>query len=575
MSKARTLANLISDNAELADGQISVAEVVGAAPTASPTFTGTVNADAITMSGFLTVNGGADFNTVLYPDGISMADSRTISFGTSANFELNGGSTFLDFNLKDNARHLRIKNGLVEHHRFSGNGSVVFNDSGADADFRVESDNNPNMLFVNGGQNNVGIGKAPGSGQGALQIAPQVAATNYYRPAGNYAIFGDSGGNGEHDWVYLSGSYTDTDKSVGFAMQDYNGNFGNYVGSYIRSNQAKVRIGHFVGGANSGTAPSLADNFIFDTAGGAVFNERGANGDFRVESDARDHAFFLEGSSSKIGINQSNPAAMLDIVTVSTAGADAIRLKQPSSSETYQLQLGISGATNEGLVLRNTASTGMLQQWRANEVVINDDGVDRDFRVESDAATHAIFVEANSSYVKMGKSSDSNGEKNLGVMIGCEGASSNGRIGSTSNSNSWFSKYGSDGEVIKFHKTDGTNVYNVGSISVTSSGTTYNTTSDRRLKDNIEPIADATDKLMSMKPVTHTWIANPEAPSVHGFIAQEMQEVVPEAVSGEDGGEEMMSMDYGRITPVLVAALQEAINEIKALEERLTKMEVN
>ena len=42
MSKARTLANLISDNAELADGQISVAEVVGAAPLASPTFTGTV-----------------------------------------------------------------------------------------------------------------------------------------------------------------------------------------------------------------------------------------------------------------------------------------------------------------------------------------------------------------------------------------------------------------------------------------------------------------------------------------------------------------------------------------------------
>ena len=44
MSKARTLANLISDNAELADGQISVAEVVGAAPTANPTFTGNIDA---------------------------------------------------------------------------------------------------------------------------------------------------------------------------------------------------------------------------------------------------------------------------------------------------------------------------------------------------------------------------------------------------------------------------------------------------------------------------------------------------------------------------------------------------
>jgi hypothetical protein len=52
-----------------------------------------------------------------------------------------------------------------------------------------------------------------------------------------------------------------------------------------------------------------------------------------------------------------------------------------------------------------------------------------------------------------------------------------------------------------------------------------------------------------------------------------MQEIVPEAVSGEDGGEEMMSMDYGRITPVLVAALQDAHKKIEALEERLAELE--
>ena len=113
---------------------------------------------------------------------------------------------------------------------------------------------------------------------------------------------------------------------------------------------------------------------------------------------------------------------------------------------------------------------------------------------------------------------------------------------------------GSDGECIRLQR-DNTDV---GSIDVTTSGTTYNTTSDRRLKDNIEPIADGTEKLMAMKPVTHTWKADPEADAVHGFIAQEMQEIVPEAVSGDPDGEEMMSMDYGRITPVLVAALQEA-----------------
>ena len=115
----------------------------------------------------------------------------------------------------------------------------------------------------------------------------------------------------------------------------------------------------------------------------------------------------------------------------------------------------------------------------------------------------------------------------------------------------------------------------IGGVAVNSSGTTYNTTSDRRLKDNIQPIADATDKLMDMKPVTHTWIDNPDESQVHGFIAQEMQEVIPEAITGDAESDDMMSMDYGRITPVIVAALQDALNEIKELKTRIDELENN
>jgi hypothetical protein len=116
---------------------------------------------------------------------------------------------------------------------------------------------------------------------------------------------------------------------------------------------------------------------------------------------------------------------------------------------------------------------------------------------------------------------------------------------------------------------DGSSTSRKGAIETNGTSTTYSTTSDRRLKDNIQPITDATKKLMTMNPVTHTWISNPDEPKVHGFIAQEMQEVVPEAVSGDAESDEMMSMDYGRITPVLVAALQEANKKISELEARL------
>jgi hypothetical protein len=132
-----------------------------------------------------------------------------------------------------------------------------------------------------------------------------------------------------------------------------------------------------------------------------------------------------------------------------------------------------------------------------------------------------------------------------------------------------LNRQSSTGSICDFRQASTT----VGTVSVTGSGTTYNTTSDIRLKTDIEPIDHATDMLMAMNPVSHRWKADPDADAVVGFIAQEMQEIVPEAVNGDADSDEMMSMDYGRITPVLVAALQDAHNKIEQLEQRLADME--
>ncbi|MEK9575972.1 MAG: tail fiber domain-containing protein [Halieaceae bacterium] len=113
-----------------------------------------------------------------------------------------------------------------------------------------------------------------------------------------------------------------------------------------------------------------------------------------------------------------------------------------------------------------------------------------------------------------------------------------------------------------------------GTIAVSSSGTTYNTTSDIRLKQDIEPL-EATNKLMAMNPVSYSWKADPDGPRSMGFIAQEMEEVMPEAVSTGDDDDAMMSMDYGRITPILVSALQDAHRKIEQLEQRIADMEAN
>ena len=70
---------------------------------------------------------------------------------------------------------------------------------------------------------------------------------------------------------------------------------------------------------------------------------------------------------------------------------------------------------------------------------------------------------------------------------------------------------------------------------------------------------------MLMKASTFNFIADEEKQKMHGFIAQEMKEIIPEAVTGDD----ILNMDYGRITPILVAALQDAFKEIEELRNKL------
>jgi hypothetical protein len=126
------------------------------------------------------------------------------------------------------------------------------------------------------------------------------------------------------------------------------------------------------------------------------------------------------------------------------------------------------------------------------------------------------------------------------------------------------------GSLITFYYTTG-GIINVGGISITSTTTSYVTSSDYRLKENIAPMTGALEKVASLKPCTYTWKSDGSVGE--GFIAHELQEVAPYAVSGEKDGKEMQGVDYGKITPLLTAALQEALAKIETLEARIAALE--
>lgn len=120
-----------------------------------------------------------------------------------------------------------------------------------------------------------------------------------------------------------------------------------------------------------------------------------------------------------------------------------------------------------------------------------------------------------------------------------------------------------------------TNIYfrnpngNVGSIATSGSATSYNTSSDYRLKENVVDISDGITRVKQLSPKRFNFIVDTDT-TVDGFLAHEAQTVVPEAVTGEKDGEEMQGIDQSKLVPLLTAALQEAIGEIETLKQRLS-----
>jgi hypothetical protein len=110
-----------------------------------------------------------------------------------------------------------------------------------------------------------------------------------------------------------------------------------------------------------------------------------------------------------------------------------------------------------------------------------------------------------------------------------------------------------------------------GYIRVTTTGTTYATVSDYRLKENVQPMTGALAKIAALKPCTYTW--KDSEISSQGFIAHELAEVVPECVTGEkdavdeDGNIKPQGIDTSFLVATLTAAIQEQqqmIEELKA-----------
>jgi len=194
------------------------------------------------------------------------------------------------------------------------------------------------------------------------------------------------------------------------------------------------------------------------------------------------------------------------------------------------------------------------------ETVFNEDSVDQDFRIESNGVATAFVLDGGSGDVYIG------GANSSGPAAGATFSYQSGNgmtlnIGHPTGAGSGYSF-----QLFSFNNSA------IGSIS--QNGTTatgFNTSSDYRLKENVDYTWDATTRLKQLKPARFNFINDPDR-TVDGFLAHEVSSVVPLAITGtkdavdEDGAAVMQQIDHSFLVPLLVKTIQELEARITALE---------
>lgn len=238
-------------------------------------------------------------------------------------------------------------------------------------------------------------------------------------------------------------------------------------------------------------------------------------------------------SGGNVGIGTSSPTASAGYNTLSVNGSSGGQI-------TLQTGNAIKG------YIYNTSTSLVVGADLGNALVLDAGNTER-MRITSGGD---VFVGRTSNWVAVGT------DKGLGLF-------SSGAVYSVvENDNAaLFSRRSSDGDLILFRRDTNT----VGSISVTTTLTSYNVTSDYRLKQDFKNF-NGLELLSKIKVYDFAW--NVDNSRMNGVIAHELQEVVPYAVTGEKDGEQMQQVDYSKLVPILIQSIQELKEEIETLKNK-------
>lgn len=367
----------------------------------------------------------------------------------------------------------------------------------------------PAIVVKDGG--NIGIGTA----------SPLTALTI----SGNLSLFTTNQirlyNSAKNNWTQVDSPLLSGDTEVDFRILTKTGTFyinasGNVgIGTTSPSYKLDVAgVGRFLGSIPLTLERSGSTKYTFSL---------GASNDFYINNVNIGSTPLTILSSGNVGIGTTSPAAKLHI---SNSGAAGLELSPTG---------GASGATYIQAYNRSTSSPSALDVY-ASQIAFQTSDVER-MRITS---AGVVCIGTTSAF-------------DSGIVCSDGGTSYvpyTAKIGTTASSTQMF-----------FRNPNGV----VGSISTSGSLTSFNVTSDYRLKQDFKPF-NGLDLVSKIKVYDYEWKADNSR--MNGVIAHELQEVVPYAVTGEKDAEQMQSVDYSKLVPILVQAIQELKAEIEILKTK-------
>ena len=333
----------------------------------------------------------------------------------------------------------------------------------------------------------------------------------------------------------------------------------------LRIDQDAVAVGLKVTGGNGGI--DLAQ-FTRDVGSTGTIAINASGGDPQIKFESSANTFSLGTNGSVFEIADNGAIGTNTRFTINSSGNVGIGATSVLSGNRLDVRGGnimvggFNTGTEYGLILTpsNSSTYWNVANITGGHLTFNNSatiGSNEKIRIDSSGN---LTVSAGNSYTDNGTGGGS------GVRIKDVGGT-RGEIG--------IEKTGTGAAgMVYFYNGNG----EVGKIITDGSATSYNTSSDYRLKENVDYDFTALDRVAQLKPSRFNFISDADT-TVDGFLAHEVQDIVPEAISGEkdgvddEGHPEYQGIDQSKLVPLLTKAIQEQQTIIDDLKTRIEALE--